>query len=293
MRKEFVWSTLKRATKKFPELRKNNAIIHSDRGGQYKSKIYRKLLENYGIRQSLNSGAGRCYDNAKCESQFGRFKTELIYNRYDTKEMLMTEVKDRIQQYFLDYWNRRRICMVNDGLPPFEKRKNYYLSHGIPVNDEGIIKNTLAVMNPELAKEWDYEANEGLTPNDVSPNSDKKVGWIGKCGHKWITSPSSRSRGCGCPICNCGRVLEGFNDLPTVNPKLAQEWHPTWNGKLTPQMFSATTALKVYWLCPKCNHEWPANISSRNKGLSCPNCYSLKLHEQLSKAKLCYYAPNP
>ena len=56
---------------------KKQAIIHTDRGSQYVSDVYRKLLERSGLRQSM-SGKGNCYDNAQAESFFSRFKTELV-----------------------------------------------------------------------------------------------------------------------------------------------------------------------------------------------------------------------
>ena len=40
--------------------------------------------------------------------------------------------------------------------------------------------NDLQTVNPTLAKEWHYEKNSGLTPDEVMPNSNKKVWW--ECG---------------------------------------------------------------------------------------------------------------
>jgi putative transposase len=54
-----------------------DAIIHSDRGSQYSSNDFRKLLSKNGLRQSM-SGKGNCYDNAQAESFWARFKTELL-----------------------------------------------------------------------------------------------------------------------------------------------------------------------------------------------------------------------
>ena len=42
-------------------------VLHSDRGSQYTSEAYRKLLKACGVMQSL-SGTGHCYDNARIES---------------------------------------------------------------------------------------------------------------------------------------------------------------------------------------------------------------------------------
>ena len=39
-------------------------------------------------------------------------------------------------------------------------------------------KDSLAITNPDLVKEWDYEKNAPLTPDDVTPGSGKKVWWI-------------------------------------------------------------------------------------------------------------------
>lgn len=124
MRAELCSETLRSAVKSYPGLR--GAIIHSDRGSQYTSAEYRNAIDKYGIIQSMNSAGGRCHDNAKCESLWGRFKEELLNGRYDTKKMLMADVKSLIWRYFMSYWNNRRICSANGGLPPMVKRKRYY-----------------------------------------------------------------------------------------------------------------------------------------------------------------------
>ena len=53
-------------------------VLHSDRGSQYTSEAYRKLLKSCGIIQSL-SGTGHCYDNARMESFFATLKKEKLY----------------------------------------------------------------------------------------------------------------------------------------------------------------------------------------------------------------------
>lgn len=119
-------NTLDNAYKAYPKLK--GAIIHSDRGTQYTSKEYRKVISKYGIQQSMNSDGGRCHDNARCESMWARMKEELLYGRYNTKEMTVEELKILIWRYFISYWNNRRICSANRGLPPMVKRQRYYQS---------------------------------------------------------------------------------------------------------------------------------------------------------------------
>lgn len=102
-------------------------IFHTDRGSQYTSIDFRKILAENGAKQSMNSAAGRCHDNAKMESVWGRFKEELIYQT-KTKEMSMNQVKLMIFRYFMGYWNNQRICSAIGGLPPNLKRYAYFHS---------------------------------------------------------------------------------------------------------------------------------------------------------------------
>jgi transposase InsO family protein len=118
--------TLENTYKAHPGIR--GCIIHSDRGTQYTSELYRKAISKYGIIQSMNSAGGRCHDNARCESMWARLKEELLYNRYDVSKMKVETVKTLIWRYFVSYWNNRRICSTNGGLPPMVKREQYYLS---------------------------------------------------------------------------------------------------------------------------------------------------------------------
>lgn len=124
MRAGLCVSTVANAYKAFPGLR--GAIIHSDRGCQYTSASYRAALSQYGIVQSMNSDGGRCHDNARCETMWARMKEELLYDRYNTKELTIEELKTLIWRYFISYWNNRRICTANGGFPPMVKRQQYY-----------------------------------------------------------------------------------------------------------------------------------------------------------------------
>jgi len=40
--------------------------------------------------------------------------------------MTVEELKSLVWRYFLGYWNNRRICSANDGLPPLIKRQRFY-----------------------------------------------------------------------------------------------------------------------------------------------------------------------
>lgn len=134
-------------------------------------------------------------------------------------------------------------------------------------------ENDLATTNPELAKEWNYEKNNNLTPYDVSAGSGKKVWWLCEKGHAYEQVIHKRaSRRYSCPYCSGHKALKGFNDLATVNPRLTKEWHPTKNNNLTPFEVTAGSGKKVWWLCPL-GHEYQATIHDRNNSdTHCPIC---------------------
>lgn len=131
MKAELCVETLDSACRAHPEL--EGAIIHSDRGSQYTSRVYRQCLNHYHIQQSMNSAGGRCHDNAKCESMWARMKTEVFYDRgLKTEDFTVEELRVMIWRYFTIYWNKHRICSANEfGLPPELKRIRYYQSQSL------------------------------------------------------------------------------------------------------------------------------------------------------------------
>ena len=125
MKASLCCHTLENAKKAYPDI--SGCIIHSDRGSQYTSKEYRSVIQSYGIIQSMNSAGGRCHDNARCESMWGRMKEEVFYSQNDNPENYTTsELKTMIWRYYMCYWSNKRICTANNGLPPAVKRKLYY-----------------------------------------------------------------------------------------------------------------------------------------------------------------------
>lgn len=131
--------------------------------------------------------------------------------------------------------------------------------------------NDLATVNPNIAHEWHSVKNERLKPSNVTKFSNKVVWWQCNKGHNWSAKVSDRSLGQGCPICANKQVLVGYNDLATTIPEIAQEWHPTKNGKLKPYDVVAGSERKVWWKCKK-GHEWEVAVAYRSGGTGCPIC---------------------
>ncbi len=75
MRADLVVSALRQALQS--RRPRPGLIFHSDRGSQYGSKIFRSLLDEHGLRQSMSARANP-YHNAWCESTIGRLKAEML-----------------------------------------------------------------------------------------------------------------------------------------------------------------------------------------------------------------------
>ena len=79
-------------------------LAHSDRGSQYASEHYQRLLAEKGITCSM-SGVAQCWDNAPVESFFASLKRELVHHeRYTTRE----DAKASIFEYVEAFYNRVR-----------------------------------------------------------------------------------------------------------------------------------------------------------------------------------------
>ena len=139
-------------------------------------------------------------------------------------------------------------------------------------------ENDLATAHPELARQWHQALNGALTPEMISPGSNKKVWWQCEKGHEWQASVVTRSRGTGCPVCANKKIIVGENDLASKFPEIAAQWHPTKNGDLTPDKVAPfSSKQKVWWRC-ELGHDYLATILSRTAhNTGCPYCSGRKV----------------
>ncbi|MCD4741965.1 MAG: IS3 family transposase [Desulfobacteraceae bacterium] len=80
-------------------------MFHTDRGSQYCSNDFQKVLKRNKILSSM-SRKGDCWDNAVAESFFGSLKTERVFfNNYKTREEAKRDIFDYIEIF---YNNKRR-----------------------------------------------------------------------------------------------------------------------------------------------------------------------------------------
>ena len=167
-------------------------------------------------------------------------------------------------------------------------------NRGCPVCSNKICvpgKNDLKTTHPDLAKEWHPTKNGDLSPINVTKGYDEKVWWkCPKCHGEWQCHVYARTGkdNTGCPYCAGQKVLPGFNDLETVNPHLAAEWHPTKNGNLKASTIYANSNEKVWWICHN-GHEYQATVNQRNYALTnCPIC-NLRNSSSFPEQAIFYY----
>ena len=100
-------------------------MAHSDRGGQYASEHYQRVLGEAGIACSM-SGVGQCWDNAPVESFFGRLKCEIV-----ACEMFATrdQARAEIFEYLEVFYNRVRRHSSLGYVSPVEFEQTYNQNH--------------------------------------------------------------------------------------------------------------------------------------------------------------------
>ncbi|MDW7618243.1 IS3 family transposase, partial [Peribacillus simplex] len=83
---KLVFQTMTPAIQKLKE--DEHPLIHSDRGYQYTSKLFKRMIDDAQMVHSM-SRVGRCIDNGPIEAFWGTLKCEKYYlNKYDTYEVL-------------------------------------------------------------------------------------------------------------------------------------------------------------------------------------------------------------
>jgi len=101
-------------------------VFHSDRGSQYTSKRYQKLLANYGVRSSMGD-MGACWDNAVVERFFGSLKHDWIFKiSQPTREHMKKDVAA-----YMRYYNLERLHTTNGDQSPINYEKSLKKVSGI------------------------------------------------------------------------------------------------------------------------------------------------------------------
>jgi len=116
-----VLTALRRAIRS-RDLIGSGVMIHSDRGSQYASNDFRRVLKWCGFVQSM-SRKGDCWDNAVAESFFRIYKAEMAYHcEFKDAE----DVWRKSFEYIEEYYNRKRMHGAINFLTPIEAEEYFY-----------------------------------------------------------------------------------------------------------------------------------------------------------------------
>lgn len=143
--------------------------------------------------------------------------------------------------------------------------------------------NDLQTRDPEIAAMWHPLKNKGLFPDEVTTQSGRKVWWLlivkderGEHILEWEERIADLVLRRACPYITSAnvKVCKGFNDLNTLRPDLAKQWHPYKNGNLTPEDVTIKSNKKVWWMATYTNPfsgepltlEWMATVADRTAG---------------------------
>ena len=156
------------------------------------------------------------------------------------------------------------------------------------------VTNSLAVLYPDVAAEWDYERND-RSPSEVTAGSNRKYWWVCDEGpdHRWEAVVVSRTHdGRGCPCC-VNQKVSVTNSLAALFPNLAQEFDSEKNG-VTPDEVIAGSNKRFWWRCRKrcdicgedAGHSWSTTANERayHDRTGCPFCAGRKVgpHDSLA-----------
>ncbi|MCC3292838.1 zinc-ribbon domain-containing protein [Arthrobacter sp. zg-Y1110] len=140
---------------------------------------------------------------------------------------------------------------------------------------------SLADLRPDLAAEWDAEANAGLQANGVYLGSSRIVSWLCPEGHgSYIAKPSSRTGAAkrGCPVCAERSRLDGRSvpapgrSLAELRPDLAAQWDAEANAPRTPADVALQSKRVYSWLCPQGHDPYRMRVVDRYHSNGCPVC---------------------
>lgn len=128
---------------------------------------------------------------------------------------------------------------------------------------------------PNLAKEWDFERNYPITPDNITYGSNRIAWWICPNGHHYTCATVYRTgRNQGCQICASRQIERGINDFATAYPELMKEWDWERNEAigLDPYKIARHAHIRANWKC-KNGHTWKTFIYDRvSNGAMCPYC---------------------
>lgn len=157
------------------------------------------------------------------------------------------------------------------------------------------VENSIASLYPDIAKEFDIEANYPITPEMVSFGSTEKYQWkCIKCGFTWIDSPNQRtSKKTGCSNCRKNMSVKEKLDvgimkkISLTHPWLIKEWKREKNDGFELDDFDRRSDYEATWYCEIHDFYYKKKVIYRvMNGNGCPKCGDIQRLRQNHQTKL-------
>lgn len=133
------------------------------------------------------------------------------------------------------------------------------------------VTNSLAKLNPRLAKEWHPTKNK-CKPSEVTAGANYQAWWICKKGHEWMAVINNRNAlKAGCPFCFEKKRCTGLSNYP----EFLKYFDYKKNKGIDPLKLLVTT--KVWWRCDVArDHRWYSGFWTDHVKEACPFCRGTK-----------------
>jgi len=200
------------------------------------------------IRLRFHKANPYTIDNIKLWLKLNNFDLELISEKYENAH-----------KYLLFKTKEGYLCIAKwNSIQQKEIPRKFHRS------------NPYTIQNIKLWCKLNNKSFELLS--DTYKNNIKKLKWKclkDNCKEEFEADWNSIFDGGGCPYCH-GLQVGLSNNLANIFPDIANQWHPTKNGNLTPYDVTYSSNKYVWWQCDK-GHEWYISINTRVKN-NCPYC---------------------
>lgn len=226
------------------------------------------------IINNRSKGAGCPY----CKKRFVTFENSLQFKYPDlAKEWHPTKNGDLNPSNIFGHSSMNAWWICENGHEWQRTIFNMVKSRTCPICTNRILTKeyNFAVLFPDISKEWHHQKNAELLPENCMPYSSEKAWWQCSNNHEWMAEINSRAQGAGCPFCAGNKATQERN-LLVLYPEIAQTWHASKNGDITPVGVSPRSSLKFWWKCDH-GHEWQETVANRTLDCGCPYCSGRRL----------------
>ncbi len=135
--------------------------------------------------------------------------------------------------------------------------------------------NDIFTLYPFIKDEWDEDNNKDINPYKLTKNSRKKVHFICKNNHAFISTIYNRiNKKEGCPYCSYKLPIIGKTDIKTLRPDLYKEYSK--DNKIDINTLMLDSNKRVIWKCKKCGNIYRKSVIDRANGANCPKCMKKK-----------------